>query len=93
MRTRLGHVLYWAAWGAPLVIPAALLGGCAVSPDDAVRDSATAIQIARAQCGDETQKWRATLSGDYWVVWSDKLLEVMIAKHDGTVTECALSIP
>ena len=67
------------------VIPAVLLGGCAVSPNDAVRDSATAIQIARSQCGDEGGKWHAMLSGDYWVLWSDKLLEVQIAKRDGAI--------
>jgi hypothetical protein len=73
---------------------AVAVAGCAAARDDVVRDRATAIQIARTQCGDETEKWlRVTLSGDYWELWSDKLHQVMIAKRDGTVTECAFSIP
>ena len=66
-----------------------LLVGCAVSPEDAVPDRATAIKIAREQCSYESENWRNVMrSGDYWVLLSDKLHEATIDKRDGMVVGC-----
>jgi hypothetical protein len=79
---------------------AGFLASCVLAPDDTVRDSSTAIMIARATCGDGAPMgdWHADLSGNYWRVWSggktydEALVEVIIAKHDGKAMDCGLAI-
>ena len=71
------------------VLSCVFLVRCTTVISDAVPDKAAAIQIARDECSYEAENWRnVMLSGDHWILLSDRLREAWIDKRDGTVTAC-----